>query len=150
MKIRDYREQDYDKLRPLIDAFHKETEENSKSLNDFYDKTNLKGDYVTIITEEGDDIIGFIIGQALNKDDFLLLDAYVSKDFRRKGIAFKMIKELFKKIKGSYKRLLANPVKKESLKLLIRKFNFKELSKKDKNTPKNGKPPYYTYSLNLI
>ncbi|MFA5406311.1 MAG: GNAT family N-acetyltransferase [Candidatus Nanoarchaeia archaeon] len=149
MKIRDYRESDYDKLRPLIDAFHRETEDNPESLKDFYNKGNLKRDYITLVAEEDHSIVGFIIGQALNKNDFLLLDAYVDINYRRRGIALKLSEVLLDKVKGNYKRLLANPIKKESLRLLVDKFNFKALPEKEKNTPRNGKPPYYTYFLML-
>ncbi len=63
MKIRDYKESDYNKLRSLINAFHKETEENPESLEDFYNKNNLKKDYIALVAEERNSIVGFIIGR---------------------------------------------------------------------------------------
>ncbi len=137
MRVRLYNKKDYDKLRLLLNEFHKETGNNS--LKDFYNKNNLKNNYLTLIAEDKR-IIGFLIGKQLS-NDFIIIDLFINHDYRKKGIAIKLIRTLLSMVN---KRILVNPVNKKSLRLFS-KLNFKELPDNEKNTTN---PPFYTHYLN--
>jgi len=142
MKIRGYQDNDYIQLKTLITNYHSEMGESQES-SDFYTKNKLKNFFVLVV-EDNRELIAFMIGQRLNKNDYLLLDGYTVKLHRRKGIAIELTKRLLDKVK-KYKRVLSNPNDKS--KGLLAKFGFKELPTSEQNTSKKGKPPYYTYYL---
>ena len=143
MEFRSYLKKDFVELKPLLDEYHKEVGD-FEECEDFYNKDNLKKDFNVLLVFDKGRMIGFSINHYLGKD-YLLLDSYIIKSYRRKGLGSKMIKQIMNTVKCE--RFLANPVKKESLNLL-KKMGFRELPENEKNTPvKKGRPPYYTYYL---
>lgn len=139
--VKRYCEKDYARLKKLINTYYAEMKEPLKAK--FYSKKKLD-DLIVLYAEYDNKIVGFILSEEFNKN-IILLDIFVLSDFRRARIASLLMNDLLLRITGLYGKVLSYP----NLKSLglFKKFNFKELDKKDKNIPPLGKPPFYSYVL---
>ena len=143
--IREYKKSDFKKLKKLIIDFNREVGE-PPEIDYFYTKNNLISTYNCFVLIENNEIQGFVVGQPIGKEDYVILDIYVKEEKRKEGFALELIKTLLNTVK-SFDRILSNPVNSKS-KSLFEKIGFKELPDKQKNAPKKGgKPPYYTHCL---
>jgi GNAT superfamily N-acetyltransferase len=145
VKIKRYTENDYIKVKKLIKEYYSEIGEPGNAK--FYSKEKLNK-MIVLYAEFKNKIIGFILGDEYGKNNFLLLDIFVKKEYRKIRTASLLMNALLLRIKGLYDKILSYPNEK-SLGLL-KKFNFKELPENEKNLPKNKNPPYFTYFLEKI
>lgn len=129
MKIRKYKSKDKEKVKKLVkdslfDIF-------GTSAENIWDLDKIEKVYdLFLVAEENGEIIG-TIGFATDEGEPDIGRMYVKKEFRKKGIARKLMKRIFDFCKKKYSYVLTSTYEKMGAIDFYKKMGFKRLKKKD-------------------